>query len=78
LSCINIFKSIESERINKTTAKVEKDVRFYISTLDSAEQIAKAVRSHWGIENSLHWVLDVAFREDTSTKRAENAVQIMR
>jgi predicted transposase YbfD/YdcC len=36
---------------------------------------AKAVRSHWDIENSLHWVLDVAFREDTSTKRAGNTAQ---
>jgi predicted transposase YbfD/YdcC len=66
---------IESERIIKSTAEVQKDVRFYISTLDSAEQIAKAVRSHWGIENSLHWVPDVAFREDSGTKRADNAAQ---
>jgi predicted transposase YbfD/YdcC len=50
---------IESEQIIKATAEVEKDVRFYISTLDCAEQITKAVRSHRGIENRLHWVLGI-------------------
>jgi predicted transposase YbfD/YdcC len=39
----------------------------------TAEQALHAVRSHWGIENSLHWVLDVAFREDDCRVRAGNA-----
>jgi predicted transposase YbfD/YdcC len=72
---IRCIARVESERTIKSTAEVQNDVRFYISTLDSAEQIAKAVRSHWAIENSLHWILDVAFREDTSEKRAGNAAQ---
>ena len=40
---------------------------------DDAEKFAYAVRGHWGIENSLHWVLDIAFREDESRIRKDNA-----
>ena len=38
-----------------------------------AQEFAEAVRGHWGIENGLHWVLDVAFREDESRVRIGNA-----
>ncbi|MCF7949328.1 MAG: ISAs1 family transposase [Spirochaetia bacterium] len=37
-----------------------------------AQGLASAIRGHWGIENSLHWVLDIAFREDGCRKRKEN------
>ena len=41
------------------------ETRFYITSLKgTAEQIAPAVRSHWAIENSLHWVMDMVFRDD--------------
>jgi len=41
----------------------------------SAEEYGKSKRSHWGIENSLHWVLDIGFREDESRMRAGNAAE---
>lgn len=55
---------------NKTT----RAVRFYISSLgNNAEKIGKAIRSHWGIENNLHWTLDVTFSEDASRIRKDNS-----
>ena len=48
--------------------------RFYISSRTlSAEALAKAVRAHWGIENRLHWVLDVNFGEDACRIHKDHA-----
>jgi len=52
--------------------------RYFISSLPAAANGSlRAVRGHWGIENSLHWVLDVAFREDSCRIRTENAAENM-
>ncbi len=53
--------------------KISVERRYYITSLSSVESFAKNVRGHWGIENSLHWVLDVAFNEDSCTRRKGNA-----
>lgn len=50
--------------------------RYYLSSLDGqASQLLIATRTHWGIENSLHWVLDIAFREDDSRVRKGHGAQ---
>jgi predicted transposase YbfD/YdcC len=67
---------IEATRYTKSSGKEEKEVRLYItSSKENAEVIGKGVRSHWGIENNLHWQLDVSFNEDDSRKREGYAAQ---
>lgn len=67
---------IESERYFKNSGKTENETRYYISSSPKdAETIGMAIRSHWGIENKVHWSLDVSFGEDKSRKRAGNAAQ---
>ena len=49
------------------------DTRYYISSLEvGVKQFARAIRSHWGIENGLHWSLDMIYRDDESRIRAPN------
>ena len=63
---------VESERFIGESLSVE--TRYYLSSLpNDAELLNQAVRSHWGVENSLHWVLDVTFDEDRSRIKKENA-----
>ena len=54
--------------------KVETQTRYFISSLPAdAKTILKVKRSHWKIENQLHWVLDIAFREDESRVRKDHS-----
>jgi len=58
-------------RERRVGAHTSHAVHYYLSSLDGdAIAFAQAVRGHWGIENRLHWVLDIAFREDDSRVRA--------
>ena len=69
---LNSIGAVMSERQVKGKTSIE--YRYYISSIENdAKRFAQAVRGHWGIENSLHWVLDIAFREDESRVRKGNA-----
>lgn len=66
---IKMIACIHSTRINKGKQTVEK--RYYITSLTAtAEELARHIRGHWGIENQAHWVLDVAYREDRQRAKA--------
>lgn len=54
---------------------VTEDIRYYITSLTDIEQFQRAVRAHWGIENSLHWCLDVVFDEDHIRMRKDNTAE---
>ncbi len=65
---------VEASRILGEKTSVEQ--RFYLSSLPpEAEQFAQAVRKHWGIENQLHWSLDVTFHEDQSRLRTGHGAE---
>lgn len=65
---------IQSERIIRTTGETSSEVRYYISSAEkSADGFNSSVRNHWGIENKLHWSLDVALKEDDSRIWAEES-----
>ncbi len=58
------------ETITEIKGEIRKETRYYLSSLSlEVETFAKAVRSHWGVENQCHWVLDVIYREDESRAR---------
>jgi len=53
--------------------KMTEETRYFITSLFSLDDFTKAVRSHWGIENSLHYCLDVTFKEDANRTRKDNS-----
>jgi len=65
---------VESKRTELSTNKTSTERRYYIGseTDPDAEKVSDQIRRHWGIEKQLHWVLDMAFREDAAQHRAGN------
>lgn len=65
---------VERERTYRNKTSVE--VQYYISSLSAdIEKISNAIRSHWGVENQLHWSIDVVFREDKSRIRTGHGAE---
>jgi len=62
------------ETTREWRGKVERETRLYVSSLDLvAETVAQMVRDHWSVENNLHWVMDMVFRDDESRVRKDHA-----
>lgn len=67
---------VDSQRKENKKSEMAFFQRYYISSLEcSAEQLSKIIRSHWKIENKLHWILDAVLNEDSGRKRKGNAAQ---
>jgi len=77
------WKTIQSiiliEASAESKGKKREETRYFISSLKEpeAEKVQKSIRLHWGIENTLHWILDMSFNEDYSRIRKGNAPEIM-
>ncbi len=74
---IRSIAMVESERA-VGGGEPGRDRRYYISSLEAnAKELNRVIRSHWSIENSVHWVLDIAFREDDSRIRKDHGPENM-
>ena len=64
----------------KSTVEVKgkrtEETRYFLTSITNIEDFARSVRAHWGIENQLHWHLDVTFGEDSSRVRNKNAATV--
>jgi len=64
------------ETTREWRGKTERETRLYISSLElAAEVVAQMVRDHWAVENNLHWVMDMVFRDDECRVRKDHAPQ---
>ncbi len=72
----SIVKVDSTREFKNSDRPTERATRYYISSLkNSAEKFQSDIRSHWAIENKLHWTLDVGFSEGASRKRMGNSAQ---
>ncbi|MCL2352416.1 MAG: ISAs1 family transposase [Firmicutes bacterium] len=68
---------MEIKTINKNNPNlpVVTEQRYFISSVKGIEDFSRAVRSHWGVENGLHWQLDFTFKDDKNTTMPENGAK---
>lgn len=76
---LKVLVEVTRERTLLTTGNTSVETVYYIGSDGrlNAEQAGRTIRRHWGIESELHWVLDMAFREDEARHRAHNVAQNM-
>jgi len=71
---LNVLGMVQS--IREQDGHTRSEYRYYIGSIgNDAQRFAKAVRGHWGVENDLHWSLDISFREDESRIRQPQAAE---
>jgi len=71
---LNVIGMVQS--IREQAGHTSNEYRYYIASIGTdARRFATAVRGHWGVENNLHWSLDIAFREDESRIRQRQAAE---
>ena len=70
---LNAIGMVKSKVLEKDICS--EDTRYFITSLNDVKAFANAIRSHWCIENNLHWCLDIAFREDKSRARKDNSAE---
>src|ERR1700676_2419191 len=64
------------ESCREISGKIERETRYYITSMSmTAVHLGHVIRSHWAIENSLHWVMDMVFRDDECRLRTEHGPQ---
>jgi predicted transposase YbfD/YdcC len=73
----DVRTAVMIDRTRQISGETSTERHFYVSSLpaDGIEKLARVIRSHWGIENSLHWLLDVAFDEDSRRIRDETSAE---
>lgn len=66
---------VEKKTIEKKNGQLINEDRYFICSIESVETFARAVRGHWGVENSLHWHLDFTFKDDKNTTMSNNGAK---